>query len=457
MEASLRAPAPVVFAALSALAALAAPIGRALAEPRARPSYLQPFVERATGASVVRVSDDAGRAIAGLDGGVWGRDARHVYSKQQPWSADGKWLALQNRKGGSPKIVLLDASTLRPVASACGTLPLYDWRWHPDPARAHTIVDVDESGRELRWFDVETCAKTRSWTLPIEADYGIGSGEGNLSADGRFVAIASKTEVVIVDMDPKPPYDAWPARRIGPVTTLPPCGLAEGCKIGNVSISPSGRYLDVKYAGKGDLRDAHRIFEVDAKTLAIRPHTMAAGALRCGAQATDVDGWIFPLKHADMALDPFDGDEDVIVGGRSCPGAKMGRVVKVRLRDGKVTSLTDPKREASVFHVSTRNVARPGWAYVTYFPGPGKRFDDEIVAVKLDGSATTERWASTHSAAKGCYRCEPHAVPSPDGTRVAFASNWAADCGPGCGDAEEIALYVVRRGAAPKGSPPPRR
>ena len=63
--------------------------------------------------------------------------------------------------------------------------------------------------------------------------------------------------------------------------TVPPCSLdverPRQCRIGNVSISASGRYLDVKFGGtSGDsAAQAHRIYEVDPTTLAIRPHAMA--------------------------------------------------------------------------------------------------------------------------------------------------------------------------------------
>jgi len=47
-------------------------------------------------------------------------------------------------------------------------------------------------------------------------------------------------------------------------------------------------------------------------------------------------------------------------------------------------------------------------------------------------------------------------VPSPDGRRVLFASNWAEDCGGRCGDADEIGAYVVEMaaGAAPSAKRP---
>jgi Tol biopolymer transport system component len=76
---------------------------------------------------------------------------------------------------------------------------------------------------------------------------------------------------------------------------------------------------------------------------------------------------------------------------------------------------------------------------VSYFRAQGKRHSDEIVAVKLDGSRTVERIARTHGTSKGCYRCEAHPAPSPDGRKVVFASNWAQEGG----DGDDIKAYVV--------------
>jgi hypothetical protein len=436
--------------------------GRVLRVPdRPRPAYLVPGSDPVFGTRLVRIAGDTGAAIGAVPG-RWGADARHAYSKQQPWNADGSLLLLQNRDGGTPARLLLDGRTYRPLRAACPESELYDYRWHPK--RASLLINVDKAGGELSWIDVGSCAKVRSWRLPVRAD-DIGSGEGNPSNDGRFVALGNGRQMFVVDMDPQPPHPPWPHRRIGPVYELLPCGLDPGdpdgdCRIGNLSISPSGRFIDVKFSGKSALtQDVHRIFEVDPATLAIRPRTMAAASLRCGPFASRRDGWIFPLKHADMALDPSDGNADVLVGGRSCPGSTIGRVVKVRLSDGKVTALSDPRKEASVSHVSTRNLARPGWAYVGYFAGDGRRFSDEIVAVSLDGRGTVERLAHKHAATRGCYRCESHPVPSPDGRRVLFASNWAEDCASPCGERDDIKAYVLETSAAPRGgaSPPPRR
>jgi hypothetical protein len=280
-----------------------------------------------------------------------------------------------------------------------------------------------------------------------------------VSADGRFAVLSDDTRMVVVDMDPRgPSTPPWPHVRIGPVHTFVPCSLKTGdpdfCPNGNISISPSGRYIDLKFGSGGapcdTICDLHRIFSVDS-ALVIRPHAMAGSSLRCGSFAGRPNGWTFPLKHADMARDPFDGDEDVLVGGRACPGSRLGRVVKVRLRDGHVTELTDPDNEASFSHASARNTLRPGWVYVTYGRGAanrGRRFAGEIVAVKLDGSGTVQRFGHTHSSGKP-YRAEAHGVPSPDGRRILFASDWTDDCSPGCGSPGVFGGYVIDARDAP--------
>jgi len=181
-------------------------------------------------------------------------------------------------------------------------------------------------------------------------------------------------------------------------------------------------------------------------TLALKPHNMASSSFRTGSFCARPNGWIFPLKHHDLAVNPYDHNEDVAIGGNSAVDSPLGNVIVVRLSDGQVTELSSPSNEAAFFHTSTRNLDRPGWVYVSYYRQPGKRFSDELVAVKMDGSKTVERLAHLHSVTSGCYRCEQHPVPNRDGTRVIFASNWAGDCGGGCGSASDIKDYVVTTG-----------
>ena len=159
---------------------------------------------------------------------------------------------------------------------------------------------------------------------------------------------------------------------------------------------------------------------------------------------------MYSLGHADVAVNPFDNNEDVLVGqdeclitGETVNGVLISHVMMARLRDGQITALTDPNNEAYAHHISTRNVNRPGWAYVDFYPEDGKRFSDEIIAVKLDGSHAVQRFAHKHSAFDGCYRCESHVAPSMDGRRVLFASNWAEHCGASCGSPSDVEDYLI--------------
>jgi PKD repeat protein len=406
--------------------------------PQALPAYQATFADAAFGTPVTRVTGDTGAAFPLGTGGTgnWGADARHHYSKDEPWNPGGSLLMLQN--SGLPEDLLLDGLTYAVLAGRCPNYPSGDDRWHPSPAHPRERINVTDT--ELMWFDVVSCVKTRSWTLPFPV-HEMGWAEGNPSADGRFVALADSSRVFVVDMDPQPPFAAYPASRIGPAFDFSNCGLPD-CQVGWVSVSASGRYVVVKYS-----QDHPRVLDVDPNTLVLTPHVYPPTITACAGDPGQ--GFIYDLGHADLALDPFAGNQDVLIGQEHCgldgatlDGQLMGKVAMVRLGDGAVTSLTDPVNEASPHHVSARNADRPGWAYVSYEPEPGRRFSDEIVAVKLDGSKAVERLVHEHSDFDQCYRCESHAVPSPDGRRVLWASNWTLDCNP-CGSTTDIKAYVV--------------
>ncbi len=415
-----------------------------LTEPQLRKAlYLAPFLDPVFSTQVSRTANDPGLPTTPVSG-IWGSDARHVYSKQEPWNSTGTMITIENRNGGSPNPLILDGNTYRPLLTPCGNYPSYDYRWHPSTSHPNEQINVNSGGNELMWFDVTTCTKTRTWTLPIAVNYGIGSGEGNPSNDGRFVALASSASMFVVDMDPQPPFAPYPNKRIGPLVNISSCGLPSGCSIDWVSISASGKYAVVSYNG-----DHPRVYDVDPATLTLTPHPMLASSPRCSGGSAD-QGFTYSLGHADLAKNPFDSDEDILVGQEQCgnkgsvvSGQLLGGVVMVRLRDGAITALTDPNNEAYPHHASTRNLDRPGWVYVDYYPEPGKRFSDEVIAVKLDGSKSVQRFAHKHSDFNGCYRCESHPAPSQDGRRVIIASNWALNCGGLCGSTSVIQDYVV--------------
>jgi hypothetical protein len=400
------------------------------------PFYQSSITDPTFRTKITRIANNTSQPLSPI-AGTWGSDARHHYSKDQPWNSDNTLLMLDNNR--SPYQVILDGETYESKYGPCSNYLMGDARWHPSPQHPHERISVKNN--TLQWFDVVSCKQTRSWILPFPVDY-FGSGEGNPSADGRYALLADATRMFVVDMDPQPPYSGYPNKRIGPAYNFSTCGLSD-CTVDWVSISPSGKYAVIQY------KEGMRVFDVGPYTLALTPRRMPITSPRCSGR-DPTKGYIYDLGHADMAKNPFDNNEDVIVGQGNragCPsqvgGVSMGGVVMVRLKDNKVTTLTDPKNEAWSFHVSTRNYDRPGWAYVSYWPGSGRRFNDEIIAVKMDGSKSVERLAHTHSNANGCYRCEPHPVPSRDGRRVLWASNWAMNCGSSCGSSSDIKAYVV--------------
>ena len=405
-----------------------------LTPARARPAYLSPGADPTFGTTLTRIGGDAGTAFSGPSVlGTWGSDARHHYSKDEPWNSDGTLIAIEN--SGTPGHLLLDGEQYGVVAGECSNYDYGDDRWHP--SLPHVRINAKDA--ELSWFDVVDCVELRSWTLPFPVDF-FGPGEGNTTRDGRFAALTDGQRMFVVDMDPQPPLAPYPDPRIGPVYDFSNCGLAD-CTLGWVSISASGKYVVVKYN-----LDHPRVFDVDPLTLTLTPRPMPASSPRCAGDPAQ--GFVYDLAHADLTLDPFDQDEDVLIGqehcgwtGQTVGGQLIGGAVMVRLRDGAVTALTDPTNESHVHHVSARNTLRPGWAYLSYRPEPGKRFSDEVVAVKLDGSKEVQRLAHKHGLISS-YRAEAHAVPSPDGRRVMFASNWALDC-VSCPPDSAIAGYVA--------------
>lgn len=394
----------------------------------AKPSYLSPIIDPTFQTQITRIVGDPGTTINFARGGTgtWGSDARHHYNEDQPWNADSSLIAVQNEAGGSPRVVYLNGSTYQPEFGICPAYSsaVYDDRWHPNLPN----VRINRNNKiELSWWDVVNCTKLRSWILPFDATMDSESGP---SRDGTMYALGNSTSIFVVRMDPLP-------GKVGPALDVSNCGLSSGCAIGHIAISPSGTYVTVHYDG-----DHPRVFDVDPTTLALTPHSYPVGTPECSGH-DPLKGYIYDLGHWDQNLD--DNGDDVMVGQKRswCTSpSNIGQIVMVRLKDGAVTSLI-PTDTASSYHISCRNLNRPGWCYASFWPGAGRAFNDEIIAAKLDGSKTVQRFIHTHTDTTNCYRCESHPSPSRDGLRVIFASSWSANCGSSCGSTNNPQDYVM--------------
>jgi len=367
-----------------------------------KPTYMQVVVDPVFKTKITRISGDPGDDIQNI-GGKWATVARHHYSKDAAWNCDQSLLHL-GRHHGYPSMLFLDGTTYAPLFGR-NSSPGSDMRWHPN--KPDIIVYVRSN--VLGYWNVRADTTQVIAAFPGYSKFTIGPWEGNLSLDGKMLVIdgqKGKNRIAFA-------YDLENKRKHADL-------VLNDVDVDWVSISASGKYMVLNGKIDGEL-DRTQVYDLQGN--------------RVGKLWAEYGR----PSHYDLTVD--ESGEDVAVGvPKSKPDS--GRVIKRRLRDGKVTVLT-PGGYAS--HTSTRNVRRPGWAYVTYqHRGPTwPPYWHEVVAVKLDGSMTVERLAHVH-AARTDYLTEAHAVPSPDGRRVVFASTWDSPTG------RPIGCYVIDlRGARP--------
>lgn len=322
-----------------------------------RPGYFAWFIEPTYLGAAVRITGDSGMSLAPtFPSGQWKYDARHHYSKDQPWSADGSLLAIHNARG-TPPWLYLDGNTygLLNITNTPG-INYTDWRWHPTQADVQIVVDA--TAKTLYVTNVRTHATSWSFnfsdSLPaFSASDGIGSFEGNPSNDGRFLALSDAAttsgagqpvHVIVVKLNTVPPVSA--------VSTLWNPGLFHHSgKIGWISVTPDAKELVVKYGAEDkdtaglppdSLREDNeciRVFDLDTDSTSLTylrvahehpfcgtfgPNGRAnpcpyigCGLTNAGVPLDPMVGWVYPLKHPDMMMD---GSTPILVGVNGCDG-----------------------------------------------------------------------------------------------------------------------------------------
>ncbi len=331
------------------------------------------------------------------------------YSKRQAWNADESLLLLREGEG---KALLYEGRTyqFKKILEEVGGDDVF---WHPkEPSLLIFLLD-----NQLYSLNVATGVKKNLFTFPGYSFVGT-KGEGNLSGDGRWLALVGQTyqeatqQVHFKDLMV---FDLMTNQIVAQIP-LPP-GLEN---FDWVSISPKGNYVVVDYADAVSKR-FHGI-EVYDRTLKFL--------------------WQKPLGsgHSDLAVD-VNGDE-VLIMDIYDPDLNQHLVKKFRLADGSQTRLM---AMSPLFdqHISCQNTRKPGWCLISTFdyvqrlsdnPASGwLPFEDEIFFLKLDGSSAVERLAhhrsrryspATPDSDQSNYFAEPHATVSRSADRVLFGSNW---------------------------------
>lgn len=352
-----------------------------------KPAYLKSYIDPVFGTKVTRITGEPGLDIPNIKG-KWAEIARHHYSKDAAWNCDQSLLLLARHRG-RPRMLFLDGNTYVPLFGYDRSAGA-ETRWHPN--RPAIMVYVKDN--VIGYWDVCRNITQVIATFPGYREFRIGPSEGNLSLDGRLIVVTAKKGsdriAFAYELQNKHKY---------------PDLILNDVIVDWVSISASGKYIVLNDEIDGG-KDQTQVYDL------------------AGNKIGKLWAEYGRPSHYDLTVD--ENGDDIAVGvSKSKPD--VGRVIKRRLRDGKVTVLT-PGGYAG--HTSTRNVKRPGWAYVTY-QGRSPNWPpywDEVVAVKLDGSMTVERIAHLHTK-RIDYWTEAHAVPSPDGRRVLWASNWESPSG----------------------------
>jgi len=353
-----------------------------------RPEYLRPHLDPVFGNRVIRVSDPNG-SIPNV-GGTWGLVARHHYSLDQAWNQDQSLLALDRGTRGRGRL-FLDGVTYEPLFIRKG--PAKEDRWHPTKPHQRIYVTKNQIGTwNVRTGKINVVADVDGYT-----NFKFGPYKGNPSLDGTHIAVRAEDptgrQVAFA-------YDLKKRRKF-------PDLYLDDVDASWIGISPLGNYVIVHERSV----DRTRIHDLQGKR--VGPYWSDRGR----------------PSHYDLSVDGH-GDEVAVGVSKSDPD--KGLVIKRRLRDGAVTVLT---KGGYASHTSARNTGQPGWVYVSYNTPSWPPYQGEIVAVKLDGSGTVRRLAHSHRANNG-YLTETHASPSPDGSKVIFASNWDDPSGP-------VAAYVL--------------
>jgi hypothetical protein len=368
-----------------------------------KPDYLSSIVDPTFGTKVTRITGNPGDAIPNLEDVTWADEQqRHEYSKQQPWNCDQSMIYLGRH---SPDL-WLDGNTYEVLFAK--RKPGSRVRWsNTEPESMYFISSPDNGESFIGKWNVVSDETELVVDLSGYTKVSFGKGEGNFTKDGSLAAICATRQsddhevIFVVNVKNGLKHSDMDMHDVSE-------------KINNCTISPLGNYVVIV----GDW-----VIDGEDTTDRLQVRDAATGEVLY----TEIEKGI--PTHFDAQIDQ-NGDE-IIAGrvGTAVYGLRTGTIIKRVLSTGKITVICDYKYAA---HTSGRAVNRVGWVFVTYQnrSNPGSYFPylNELVAVKLDGSRT-ERINHLHSI-KFNYVSESHGVPSPDGLRVLWASDWDTEAYP---------------------------
>lgn len=344
------------------------------------PTYLESFNGNTYGNSIIRVSDaDVFNTTS--------QRIRHNYAVDQVWNSDGSLLKL----AGYPAAIL-DGETYEFLYWS--DIPGYG-RW----SNTQPNIIYGTEGNRFVSHDVSVNQSITLRTFSEYTDIDFGYGEGNQDANDKYVGLIAENNSGRFFMI----YDIQEDIIIG--TRQVPSGDLDW-----FTVSTNGAYAIASWRANGN--------------------GQTQGIKRYNLELTTETHLYDYSEHGDFGIDA-NGNEVYVQYGDETSWSNEYYITMIRIDNGEVTPLfhwsQSEHGSTGIWggHISCRNLNRPGWAYVSEQCCPEHPVaSKEIFAIKLDGTGTIERYAKHHNNITPGNGHSTQAVPSRDGTKVLFASNW---------------------------------
>ncbi len=354
-------------------------IFKLLADDIQPPLYLKPYKSLDFNTTITRITDK-----------IDNQYIRHRYAKNQPFNANSTLIKLQTR-------YILDAKSYKIVKILPKSIYKNSSIWsHKDPNKIFIFRD---DGKILT-YDLK---RDKLKTVIVIEGYervSLGLGEGNIDINDKYAAFACKIgndlDIVIIDLKKR----ALVSKR----RFKNSWGMIDW-----VSVSQSGKYTIILWNRVKD----DKIVSGDVKTYYTKDLSYLNTLHDYG-------------NHGDLGFDSS-GDEVYV------QFAGKGSINSYRLKDAKATVIQSDKEFTigANRHLSCRNYKLPGWCFAS------SDKDGKIYAIKIDKSQSKIALAY-HKSSLTNYQKSPMPVPSPDGKKVIFASDFK-----NFKDPNEVYVFVI--------------
>jgi len=312
-------------------------------------------------------------------------NARHSYSRRQPWNSDETLIDVGNK--------LIDGDSYQFVVDSVPMTSERVWS-NLDPNTMFGFSFYNDVRNRFVRFQTDSGELTDVVILLEYTNCTIGKGEGTLSNDDKKVLFICQDKN---NNDTLISYSLDTHRVLG---THQIAG-----EINWAGFSQSGKYIVVEVKRPGD----------KVKVLLRYSPTLTGEFLLTKRR-----------HHGDFGVDQNGDDVFAMIG--------QFKASYIRLYDGQRIWLpiSGPLNQLENGHMSCRNILRPGWCYLSANSGfiGAVRISDKglkgftaLGIRKVTENTGFEHWGY-HYSTRSSYAAQPKLVPSPSGRSVMFTTDW---------------------------------